>query len=211
MKNNHRRNYSIREARDGNYNGKARTRVLKFLKELGRDDIYVLDKESNYAVVWTVDCGKVDLTFSFEGALDSYTISVKDSNKEKIESWSGEYGELQMDLEDTVDFIDEFKTSVESTASKAKTESRKTLTKRRIAEARLAAAKKHLQEVYAAANGQVGKSLKELVAEGYPEYVDLVEPYLEEIKTVGEPTSWEEQIPDFLDYVSYILGTEINA
>lgn len=189
------------EARDGNFNAKARTRVLKFLKELGRDDIFILDKESNFAVVWTVDCGKVDLIFSFEGAMDSYSITARDSNKEKIETWSGEYGELQMDLEDTVEFIDEFKGSLNA-SSAPKTEAA-LKARKRIAEAKLRIAKKKLKEVYAA---DKIADFKALVSSRYPAYTDLVDPYLEEIGTVGEPDDLNDMLPDFVDYSRYILG-----
>jgi hypothetical protein len=106
-------NRNLKEARAGNFSAKLRARVLKFLKDSNRPDIFIMDKESNVSIIWQVDCGRTDLIFSFSpNGVDSYTIDCKDSNKEKIESWSGELSELQMDLEDTIDFIDEFKGSI---------------------------------------------------------------------------------------------------
>lgn len=116
-------NRNLKEARAGNFSAKLRARVLKFLKDSNRPDIFIMDKESNVSIIWQVDCGRTDLIFSFSpNGVDSYTIDCKDSNKEKIESWSGELSELQMDLEDTIDFIDEFKGSI--TPSSIKKESK---------------------------------------------------------------------------------------
>lgn len=112
-------NRNLKEARAGNFSAKLRTRVLKFLKDSNRPDIFIMDKESNVSIIWQVDCGRTDLIFSFSpNGVDSYTIDCKDSNKEKIESWSGELSELQMDLEDTIDFIDEFKGSITPSVKK---------------------------------------------------------------------------------------------
>ncbi len=116
-------NRNLKETRAGNFSAKLRARVLKFLKDSNRPDIFIMDKESNVSIIWQVDCGRTDLIFSFSpNGVDSYTIDCKDSNKEKIESWSGELSELQMDLEDTIDFIDEFKGSI--TPSPVKKESK---------------------------------------------------------------------------------------
>lgn len=112
-------NRNLKEARAGNFSAKLRARVLKFLKDSNRPDIFIMDKESNVSIIWQVDCGRTDLIFSFSpNGVDSYTIDCKDSNKEKIESWSGELSELQMDLEDTIDFIDEFKGSITPSVKK---------------------------------------------------------------------------------------------
>lgn len=112
-------NRNLKEARAGNFSAKLRARVLKFLKDSNRLDIFIMDKESNVSIIWQVDCGRTDLIFSFSpNGVDSYTIDCKDSNKEKIESWSGELSELQMDLEDTIDFIDEFKGSITPSVKK---------------------------------------------------------------------------------------------
>ena len=126
-------NRNLKEARAGNFSAKLRARVLKFLKESNRPDIFIMDKESNVSIIWQVDCGRTDLIFSFSpNGVDSYTIDCKDSNKEKIESWSGELSELQMDLEDTIDFIDEFKGSITPSVKK---ESKKIKNKRAFREA----------------------------------------------------------------------------
>jgi len=127
-------NRNLKEARAGNFSAKLRARVLKFLKDSNRPDIFIMDKESNVSIIWQVDCGRTDLIFSFSpNGVDSYTIDCKDSNKEKIESWSGELSELQMDLEDTIDFIDEFKGSI--TPSTIKKESKMIKNKRAFREA----------------------------------------------------------------------------
>lgn len=127
-------NRNLKEARAGNFSAKLRARVLKFLKDSNRPDIFIMDKESNVSIIWQVDCGRTDLIFSFSpNGVDSYTIDCKDSNKEKIESWSGELSELQMDLEDTIDFIDEFKGSI--TPSSVKKENRAIKNKRAFKEA----------------------------------------------------------------------------
>ncbi len=127
-------NRNLKEARAGNFSAKLRARVLKFLKDSNRPDIFIMDKESNVSIIWQVDCGRTDLIFSFSpNGVDSYTIDCKDSNKEKIESWSGELSELQMDLEDTIDFIDEFKGSI--TPSTIKKESKMIKNKRAFKEA----------------------------------------------------------------------------
>lgn len=126
-------NRNLKEARAGNFSAKLRARVLKFLKDSNRPDIFIMDKESNVSIIWQVDCGRTDLIFSFSpNGVDSYTIDCKDSNKEKIESWSGELSELQMDLEDTIDFIDEFKGSI---APSVKKESKMIKNKRAFREA----------------------------------------------------------------------------
>jgi len=127
-------NRNLKEARAGNFSAKLRARVLKFLKDSNRPDIFIMDKESNVSIIWQVDCGRTDLIFSFSpNGVDSYTIDCKDSNKEKIESWSGELSELQMDLEDTIDFIDEFKGSI--TPPTVKKENRMIKNKRAFREA----------------------------------------------------------------------------
>lgn len=102
----------IQEARLGNYNAKMRARVLNFLNELGRDDITV-QRLSNSAVNWFADCGKAELNFEFTMDPESYEITAKDSQGDKIEAWAGEYAELDMDLDDTVLFVDEFKAALE--------------------------------------------------------------------------------------------------
>ena len=102
----------IREARMGTYNAQMRARVLNFLNNLGREDVTV-QKLSNTAVNWFVDCGKAELNFEFVTEPESYEIVAKDNLGEKIEVWDGEYPELDMDLDDTVAFIDEFKSALE--------------------------------------------------------------------------------------------------
>lgn len=47
----------IKEARAGNFNTALRSKVLKFLKDAGREDIEI-QKLSNVAVNWTVKEGK---------------------------------------------------------------------------------------------------------------------------------------------------------
>lgn len=102
----------MKESRLGNYNAQMRSRVLNFLNNLGRDDV-TIQKLSNFAVNWFVDCGKAELNFEFTTEPESYEIVVKDNAGEKIEAWAGEYPELDMDLDDTVAFIDEFKSALE--------------------------------------------------------------------------------------------------
>ena len=109
---------TLREARDGNFNAKLNARVLKFLKDLDRDDI-TIQKLSNVSVNWTVDVGKTDLNFEFSTTSEKFSITVKDGKNEKVESWSGELQELQMDLDDTLEFIDEFKNSLNTSINSA--------------------------------------------------------------------------------------------
>lgn len=169
-------NRNLKEARAGNFSAKLRARVLKFLKESNRPDIFIMDKESNVSIIWQVDCGRTDLIFSFSpNGVDSYTIDCKDSNKEKIESWSGELSELQMDLEDTIDFIDEFKGSITPSVKK---ESKKIKNKRAFKEA----------EEDLVIPGKYREYLRELLRiqdETIEDYEDL-DKYLPEHKIINE-------------------------
>ena len=114
---------SIKEARVGNFNTALRSKVLKFLKDAGREDIEI-QKLSNVAVNWTVDAGKTELDFEFTCDSDSYEISVKDGKGEKVEAWAPQesIAELTDDLNDTLSFIDEFKNSLNTKVSPAKSE-----------------------------------------------------------------------------------------
>lgn len=113
----------IKEARVGNFNTALRSKVLKFLKDAGREDIEI-QKLSNVAVNWTVDAGKTELNFEFTCDSDSYEISVKDGKGEKVEAWTPQesVAELTDDLNDTLSFIDEFKNSLNTKVSSAKEE-----------------------------------------------------------------------------------------
>lgn len=115
---------AIKEARVGNFNTALRSKVLKFLKDAGREDIEI-QKLSNVAVNWTVDAGKTELDFEFTCDSDSYEISVKDGKGEKVEAWAPQesIAELTDDLNDTLSFIDEFKNSLNTKVSPAKAES----------------------------------------------------------------------------------------
>ena len=114
---------AIKEARVGNFNTALRSKVLKFLKDAGREDIEI-QKLSNVAVNWTVDAGKTELNFEFTCDSDSYEISVKDGKGEKVEAWAPQesVAELTDDLNDTLSFIDEFKNSLNTKVSPAKEE-----------------------------------------------------------------------------------------
>lgn len=114
---------AIKEARVGNFNTALRSKVLKFLKDAGREDIEI-QKLSNVAVNWTVDAGKTELDFEFTCDSDSYEISVKDGKGEKVEAWAPQesIAELTDDLNDTLSFIDEFKNSLNTKVSPAKSE-----------------------------------------------------------------------------------------
>ena len=175
-------NRNLKEARAGNFSAKLRARVLKFLKDSNRPDIFIMDKESNVSIIWQVDCGRTDLIFSFSpNGVDSYTIDCKDSNKEKIESWSGELSELQMDLEDTIDFIDEFKGSITPSVKK---------------ESRMVKNKRAFKEALAEDEGEgdlviPGKyrhylfNLLQIAREDAEEYEDL-DKFLKENRIIGE-------------------------
>lgn len=115
---------TINEARVGNFNTALRSKVLKFLKDAGREDIEI-QKLSNVAVNWTVDAGKTELNFEFTCDSDSYEISVKDGKGEKVEAWTPQesVAELTDDLNDTLSFIDEFKNSLNTKVAPAKAES----------------------------------------------------------------------------------------
>lgn len=114
---------TINEARVGNFNTALRSKVLKFLKDAGREDIEI-QKLSNVAVNWTVDAGKTELDFEFTCDSDSYEISVKDGKGEKVEAWAPQesIAELTDDLNDTLSFIDEFKNSLNTKVAPAKSE-----------------------------------------------------------------------------------------
>ena len=114
---------AIKEARVGNFNTALRSKVLKFLKDAGREDIEI-QKLSNVAVNWTVDAGKTELNFEFTCDSDSYEINVKDGKGEKVETWAPQesVAELTDDLNDTLSFIDEFKNSLNTKVSPAKDE-----------------------------------------------------------------------------------------
>ncbi len=114
---------TINEARVGNFNTALRSKVLKFLKDAGREDIEI-QKLSNVAVNWTVDAGKTELDFEFTCDSDSYEISVKDGKGEKVEAWTPQesIAELTDDLNDTLSFIDEFKNSLNTKTTSAKAE-----------------------------------------------------------------------------------------
>lgn len=114
---------AIKEARVGNFNTALRSKVLKFLKDAGREDIEI-QKLSNVAVNWTVDAGKTELNFEFTCDSDSYEINVKDGKGEKVETWAPQesVAELTDDLNDTLSFIDEFKNSLNTKVSPAKEE-----------------------------------------------------------------------------------------
>ena len=114
---------TINEARVGNFNTALRSKVLKFLKDAGREDIEI-QKLSNVAVNWTVDAGKTELDFEFTCDSDSYEINVKDGKGEKVETWAPQesIAELTDDLNDTLSFIDEFKNSLNTKVSPAKAE-----------------------------------------------------------------------------------------
>ena len=170
-------NRNLKEARAGNFSAKLRARVLKFLKDSNRPDIFIMDKESNVSIIWQVDCGRTDLIFSFSpNGVDSYTIDCKDSNKEKIESWSGELSELQMDLEDTIDFIDEFKGSITPSVKK---ENRRIKNKRAFKEAE-----------------------EDLVIPG--KYRDLLRFLLENERENAEDLARDDNSYDFLDEIDAI-------
>lgn len=114
---------TINEARVGNFNTALRSKVLKFLKDAGREDIEI-QKLSNVAVNWTVDAGKTELDFEFTCDSDSYEISVKDGKGEKVEAWTPQesIAELTDDLNDTLSFIDEFKNSLNTKTTSTKAE-----------------------------------------------------------------------------------------
>lgn len=114
---------TIKEARVGNFNTALRSKVLKFLKDAGREDIEI-QKLSNVAVNWTVDAGKTELNFEFTCDSDSYEINVKDGKGEKVETWAPQesVAELTDDLNDTLSFIDEFKNSLNTKVSPTKEE-----------------------------------------------------------------------------------------
>lgn len=114
---------AIKEVRVGNFNTALRSKVLKFLKDAGREDIEI-QKLSNVAVNWTVDAGKTELNFEFTCDSDSYEINVKDGKGEKVETWTPQesVAELTDDLNDTLSFIDEFKNSLNTKVSPAKEE-----------------------------------------------------------------------------------------
>lgn len=102
---------TIQEARKGNFNARLRSQVLRFLRGLDRPDIRILSRESNVDVNWIVDCGAIDLQFTFTHDEDTYVIDAKDE-KDLVETWTGEFAELNMDLEDTIAFVSEFKKSL---------------------------------------------------------------------------------------------------
>lgn len=110
---NNKRISQLAEVRKGNFNASARLRVIKFLKELEREDIEIL-RSSNVTVDWLVDLGKTELYFNASLGKEDYTITAKDSRNEKVEEWSDELGMLSEDLDDIVAFIDEFKNSLNS-------------------------------------------------------------------------------------------------
>lgn len=101
----------MQEARKGNFNARLRSQVLRFLRGLDRPDIRILNRESNVDVNWIVDCGAIDLQFTFTHDEDTYVIDAKDE-KDLVETWTGEFAELNMDLEDTIAFVSEFKKSL---------------------------------------------------------------------------------------------------
>ena len=102
---------TIQEARKGNFNARLRSQVLRFLRGLNRPDVRILSRESNVDVNWIVDCGAIDLQFTFTNDEDTYVIDAKDE-KDLVETWTGEFAELNMDLEDTIAFVSEFKKSL---------------------------------------------------------------------------------------------------
>lgn len=102
---------TMQEARKGNFNARLRSQVLRFLRGLNRPDVRILSRESNVDVNWIVDCGAIDLQFTFTNDEDTYVIDAKDE-KDLVETWTGEFAELNMDLEDTIAFVSEFKKSL---------------------------------------------------------------------------------------------------